>query len=524
MSDASDPAPTYNLWQESWLTLERPAGGVEMAGIGQALLHAHEYKAIYDPSPLVIVGIHRLLVAVLQSALNPQKSADLIKLWEAGHFPAKVIVDFERQYAARFDLFSDDVPFLQSVDLPLHADKGNKPKTISSLMPETPAGTEITHYHHGREGEQVFCPACAAKGLVTIPAFATSGGAGIKPSINGVPPIYILPGGASLFESLAASLVTPKFEPDAASKKGDEAWWTRRPMVERSHEVHAVGYLHSLTFPARRVRLHPELLKMTCTRCGRESDWGVRTTVFEMGESRPKDAPFWRDPFAAYRLPDGKQKTNPTPIRPVQGKATWREFAGLFLPQNAGNVQQVSTLRPRVLDQMAVVEEQINRPTYPFRCIGLRTDMKAKVFEWIDADFEVPLSLLHDYHASNLVREAIGLAADCEKIIRDVFRAKFGGKSKKAERHKNLKARMQDEYWSALSAPFRLFVLAMAVPEQREAEQQRWAEVITREARRVFSTAAEAVGDDAATLRERVEGERLCSYKLAKKREEYLHG
>ncbi len=89
-------------------------------------------------------------------------------------------------------------------------------------------------------------------------------------------------------------------------------------MVKKSSTVYEVGYLHSLTFPARRVRLHPEALPIQCSRCNGESEWAVRQMVFEMGESREKYAEFWFDPFAAYKI----DKEKPIPIRPVEGKVT----------------------------------------------------------------------------------------------------------------------------------------------------------------------------------------------------------
>lgn len=521
MPESADSIPTFNLWTESWIMLERPNGETERQGIEQTLLRAHEFSFIYEPSPLVVVGIYRLLTAILQAALDPRSPTDLAKLWRAGRFPAEAVDAFGQQYAARFSLFSPAAPFMQSADLPLQPDKRDKIKSVAYLAPEVPAGTAVTHYCHGSQDAHCFCPSCAAGCLMTIPAFATSGGAGIKPSINGVPPIYVLPGGQSLFESLFSSLLLPQYQPEVASHKDDAAWWMRQPIVERRYEVHEVGYLHSLTFPARRVRLHPEQVRAFCTRCGQFTEWGARTMIFQMGESRPKDAPFWFDPFAAYRLPSGKsQKAIPTPIRPVAGRATWREFAGLFLslPEAAKN----RSLRPRVLDQMADLEIGADWEIYPFRCIGMRTDMKAKVFEWIDVDMGVPPALLRDPAGGTAVNEAIQFSTDCAQIITGVFRQVFGGQSQKGERHRELKMRMRDNYWVALTDPFRQFVLAAVELDRREAERGRWLDTVIRQAQTSFRNAAATVGDDAASLRQRVQGQSLCDRRLFSKRKEYL--
>ena len=513
-----DSIPDFNLWTEPWITLERPDGTTERRGIAQTLLHAHEYQSLYASSPLVIVGIHRLLMAILQAAFDPRKMADLRALWKARRFAESPIQTFEQQYADRFGLFSADKPFMQSADLPLQPEKGGNPKSVSYLAMELPTRTEVTHFRHRGDADQAFCSACAAGGLVIVPAFATSGGSSFRPSINGIPPIYVLPGGSSLFESLTASLILPDYQPEVASREQDEAWWTRPALVERSKEMHEVGYLHSLTFPARRVRLHPEPIRTACTWCGQFTEWGVRTMVFEMGECRPRGAAFWFDPFAAYRSPREGSNKPPVPIRPVAGRALWREFVGLFL-QGPSAAESTSgkkrrTQRPRVLNQIAALKIGEDLYTYPFRCIGMRTD-KAKVFEWIDVGFDVPASMLADETVGVVVDDAIGFATNCDTDIKSVFHSSLGG-NKKQEHFRNLKIRMGDEFWTALAEPFRQFALGLAdVPvEERAEEMCRWVDVVVREAQDAFCRAAAAVGDDAVSLRQRVQGERRCRGRL----------
>jgi CRISPR system Cascade subunit CasA len=508
-------ASSFNLWTEPWFGLEKSDGTIERAGIEKSLLNSDEYRAIYDPSPLTVVGIHRLLVAILQFAIQPKKGADLKKLWKVGKFPGGAIEAFGRQYASRFDLFSSKEPFLQSADIPLEARKDAKP--VAYLAPEIPAGTGITHYHHGAEDDQAFCPACAARGLVTIPAFATSGGAGIKPSINGVPPIYIIPGGQTLFESLAASLTLSGYQPEIASRKKDNVWWERKSIVGKSASVLEVGYLHSLTFPARRVRLHPEKLHMRCSRCNAETEWVVRQMVFEMGESRPKDSEFWFDPFAAYKI----DKEKPIPFRPVEGKASWREFASLFLLSKGE--EKSRTRRPAILEQIAELELVSDQPVYPFRCIGLRTDMKAKVFEWMDAGFDVPLAMLSDDSAGLEVRLATDYSTECARIIGRSFRQQFGGKSKKSERHKGLRLRMENGYWSALAEPFRHYILKTASLQERDQARKEWSDAVQKQARLAFRSMVDSLGDDAETLSNGAVAEKWCNINLVKKRKEYLN-
>ncbi|MCE7988323.1 MAG: type I-E CRISPR-associated protein Cse1/CasA [Caldilinea sp. CFX5] len=503
---------TFNLWSTPWITLERMDGSTEEVSIEQALLRAPEFAAIFDTSPLVVVGIHRLLTAIVQFMLDPQYEDEIADRWRAGHFPPDKIKEFGQHYSHRFDLFSAAEPFMQSADIPLLPTKAlkTKLKSIAYLANELPAGTAVSHYRHGRDEQKTFCAGCAAKGLITLPAFASSGGAGIKPSINGVPPIYIFPSGDSLFTMLVASLLTPAYQPEIRDQRDDKPAWLREPVIPQGQELLSVGYLQSLTFTARRVRLFPQSGPFTCARCGRNHLLGVSSMIFEMGESRLKEAAFWFDPFAAYRLPTGKSSKPkpPTPIRPIEGRVLWREFAGLFLQsKDTGR-------RPAVLQQLALlaIDHNIGDPAtpYPFRCVGLRTDMKAKIFEWIDAEYGIAPQLLADAEGALAVQEAIDFAVTSEGIIKQVFRQHFAGPSHEHERHSRLKAEMTQSYWHTLAEPFRQFVLEITPNTDRNQVVNRWLDTVITKAKGVFQETTQAIGDDGTTLCQRVQAEAAC--------------
>ena len=449
--------PQFNIWLDPWLTAETLSGEQKTVSLEHLLLKASAYRALYDPSPLVVVGIHRLLVAILQDIFNPQDEVDLLDLWEMDAFPTEEILQFGEQYGRRFNLFSTNVPFLQSADIPLVPEKKGKVKSVGYLFPEQTAGTAVTHYNHTYEVEQNLCSGCCAKGVLIIPSFASSGGAGIRPSVNGVPPIYILPGGETYYHSLVASLTTPYYQPDVADREGDSPWWRHESVVGKSAEVLKVGYLHSLTFPARRMRLYPERMVTLCSRCGGKTDWGVREMVFEMGESRPKDAAFWRDPFAAYRVKEGKP---PIPIRPVEGKAVWREFGSLFLSQRGG-------IRSSVVDQLEAIREDLpyGKAAYPFQTVGLRTDMKAKIFEWQMGGFLIPPNVLSDSDSAVKINSALDFASKSGFLLRKTYQDNFDGFSKEypdatpIKGTNALKRQMVQAYWQRLGDVFHLWIM-----------------------------------------------------------------
>jgi len=518
MTDTEIGVFHFDLWNEPWIGLEKEGGGLVRLGIGETLLNAHKFRGIFDLSPLVMVGIHRLLTAILQDLYSPAADKDLKRLWSLRQIDQDDIFEFARKFGDRFDLFSPDKPFYQSAETSPVPLKGENIKSIANLIPDVPSGTEHTHYRHGVQMNQVFCPVCAAGGMVALPAFSTSGGAGIKPSINGVPPLYVIPCGSNLLESLLLSLVIPNYQPSARAIDEDQVWWKREPLIPRSAEVVSVGYLHSLTFQPRRVRLYPEVLDGSCSRCGQPITFGVRKMIFDMGESRPKDAPAWFDPFVAYKVRDTKP---PIPIRPVEGKAAWREYSNLFLKKPEDETtRKEKTIRPSVLDQIADLREG-DTGANTLRCVGMRTDMKAKVFEWVDTGFEVPGNLLRDELAGYQIDKSIQFASSCASTIASVFRKTFGGASKDAARYSQLKSAMMDDYWRGLAIPFRKLVTMISTTQVYDQPVAEWVEEVTRVAERCFINAATAIGDEGKHLRKRYTGERLCRiYLLSAKKKE----
>ncbi len=64
-------------------------------------------------------------------------------------------------------------------------------------------------------------------------------------------------------------------------------------------------------------------------------------------------------------------------------------------------------IRPLFIDQMAQLELAGDRTVYPFRCVGIQTDGKAKNFEWMDFGFDVPPALLNDVNGAVHVDKAL---------------------------------------------------------------------------------------------------------------------
>jgi CRISPR system Cascade subunit CasA len=536
---------SFNLWHNPWIRVIQPDGQMRELSIGACLAEAHTLAALQDASPLVVAGTHRLLVAILQAIYAPESLDDIADVLRAGQFDQGKLDDFAALHAERFDLFHPTAPFLQTGDVPLDGwrkpEKAKKdepkaaaswaePKPIAPLFDEVPGTTYRALYHHITDDQHRVCPACCARGLLTLAAFASSGGAGIRPSINGVPPVYVLPAGTSLFETLALSLTTLDYQPESAQyPQTENAAWNRQPLITRDREQPTVSYLESLTFPARRVRLYPLAEHVACTQCGVETPIYVQQMLFEMGHRRSEGAPVWEDPFVAFRAPGGKragESGGVVPVRPQPGKALWREYTGLLL------LDRETQLRPKIVRQLAALYDADildDRHMARFRCIGIRSDGKAKIFEWLDEALEAPPDLLNDALGIELIDQALDQARQVEQTVRFTFDQHFRplraqGKKidNKMVRFRTLRDRMLATFWQRLADDFRQFVRAAADPFARDNAIITWINRVIGVGERTFNQAAEQVGNRADALRARVLAQDACWERLRAKRKEWI--
>ncbi len=521
------PPVSFNLWHQPWIRVTDLQGRAQEVGIGACLEQAHTLYALHDPSPLVVGGTHRLLTAIVQALYAPESLADIEAVLEDGRFDSQRLAEFTTQHAERFDLFHVTAPFLQSGDIALnHQQQKAKCKSVVSLFNEVPGATNRIHFHHVTDDSHKVCPACCARGLVTFPSFASSGGSGIAPSINGVPPMYVLPAGDNLFESLALSLTTPDYQPKLADPdRSTVAAWNSATTVAEKHEVSGVGYLESLLFPARRMRLFPLVEHATCTHCGSPTEIIVCEMVFDMGHRRKKAAATWDDPFIALQKPRGKGE--PRPVRPQAGKALWREYTTLLLTS-----QDQHDLLPPIVRQTGhlVNRETLNeRQALRFRCIGVRTDGKAKFFEWLDEALDVPPRLLVDGDGTLFVADALRRAEAAAQVLTYVFNRHFRpererGKPIRTElvRFQSLRSRMQAMFWERLAAMFPEVIRNATDPQQRPAVNREWVDTLLRVGQQTFNETADQAGDEANALRIRVEAQAECRRTLYAKRKEWI--
>jgi CRISPR system Cascade subunit CasA len=494
----------FDLLSDRWIPVQRLNGNPDEISLKEALCRAPLLARIVDPSPLVTFGIHRFLGAVLHRYLDIVDENGWADLWEAGEFPEEFFVRLEARCSGRLRLFDPDRPFLQSGDILLDAKPDEPLKSVGYLAPEASTGTNVAHFSHAGEARHAFCPVCCAKGLLQMPCFATAGGAGIKPGINGVPPLYLLPRGSNLFQTVMLNLLLPAYRGELAAGPDPGPLWESETCVAARTELSSTGFVESLTWPPRRVRLFPGE-GGNCSRCGHPSDTLVRRMVFSQGWSRERSLPLWRDGWVAYerRQKKGEDQPELVPLRPREDRDVWRDFPGLFLQYDRN-----ANLRPLLLEQIAaLIQTACLRAdtTITYELFGLRTDMKAKIFEWRQESFLFPPGLLHNRYVSETLRTELQYADHVAQALRTGLRGLFP--ERQFSTLDPLVHGALRSYWLALEGRFRqqLFDPRLAGNlAERAAWADDWRDHAHRTARRALDAARENFDATADSLRRQV--------------------
>lgn len=307
----------FNLIDEPWIPVLWRDGRTDRVGIRDALIEAGGIRQLAATNPMDNMALLRFLLAVLYWCKgNPPENEDPA---EGGSFPADWFEKLD-EHRECFNLLGDGKRFYQ-------CRHPSDPLSANYLVQEIPTGTNAWHFRHSTDGVEGLCPACCAMGLVRLPVFATSGGRGKPPGINAKPPLYVIPVGQSLADTLRLSW-------HRAINFGTPAWQKPDLPLPAQGEV---PLLTGLTWLPRRVWLDdPGEPEANCIACGRKSLL-IRHCVFAGSGSTRAAKGNWQDPHVLYQQ-DSKGLSGPlyasnTLKAPDAASSQWAEILAEIVRQ-----------------------------------------------------------------------------------------------------------------------------------------------------------------------------------------------
>lgn len=367
----------FNLIEKPWIPcLMLETNETEDLSLLDTLTQAHKIKEITDNSPLVVVSLHRFLLAILHSNFGPKTFEIWKELWRKGYWDAEKLKEYFDKYENRFNLFDDERPFYQ---YPKVEKKGGENADIAPfelLMQEKASGNNATLFDHSFvANSQIFPSEIAARYLIARHAYSFAGGVGFPFNLGNstlVAGFSVLAIGDNLFETLALNLVkyphedTFIYETDEDEEK-DMPFWERENLNQATKRdkngTMARGYLDYLTWQSRRIKLIPtEDLK------------GVISCQHQQNFKLSDDFKSF-DPFKVYvKSTNKKNKRGFKPIDFQENKGVWRDSHTLF--RQAKSIKTRSSLFSHLatIGKYIADGEIIGEKKYTFAIFGLIND------------------------------------------------------------------------------------------------------------------------------------------------------
>lgn len=520
---------SFNLVCEPWIPCQMLEDGssVELS-LKDTLCRSRRIKGILDPSPLVTVSLHRLLLAILHRVFGPASLTEWQALWQKDVWNTDAISAYLDKHTERFELFHPERPFYQDPQLVaggVNTKRSNRASKydgedseegripLAKLARELAATRNATLFDHNVDTyPKAFTFSEAARYLVTDQFYAIPDGTGYKtsPLTYGVATLVC---GSSLFETLMLNLLPYNSErPIQSDLNKDKPWWEYSAQEIPTELPH--GYLSYLTWPYRRTFL-----------LARNSpSSSVTHTLRKAGQGLNK---VWMetlfDPMVSY----SRSKTAGfQSVRLQEEKALWRESHALL-----GLVSYKYSKEPGAIAFLA--RTGIRQTTV--QILGAKADNNS-IALWRQERLPLPLAYLEDKDLLDRLKQALDTSEKAGKTLwwaTDLF-ARLAlnhpdsGPLREQPKKEvaNLVKSLNPEaaYWPGLEGPFKRFMVDLAdqwptyAPDAEDAKplpvQQDWADQVGRAARSAFATATSGLGSSARTLKALALAERAFNTRL----------
>ena len=487
-----------NLTEEPWIPCVMADGTFSELSLFDTLAQAHDIREITADSPLVVVSLHRLLLAILHRNFGPKNFDEWKNLWQKDFWDAEKLKLYFDKWKHRFFIFDEERPFYQYPKVTKKGGVDSDRLPIETLMQEKATGANATLFDHSFKSQERSCsPATAARYLIARHSFSLAGGVSSPFNLsNGilVKGFSILVIGDNLFQTLALNLIEyyrdkpmPVEDDDGVSL--DSPFWERetlREATERDKDgTTPLGYLDYLTWQSRRIKLLPEADFQSVKFCQLQQNFKLKENLNIF------------DPFKVYI--EGEKGLYALDFK--AHKSLWRNSHTIF-KQTAKTGEIANLFKHLAKISTAISDGEIKgRRKYAFSIIGIIND-QASVETWMHETLPIPLDYFDDEELTTTLETAITFAEEIAEKLRS-------GIKKLADllntNVNNFQA--MPIYWSMLELKFQR--LLSALPIEREVAMREWFGEVLATADDAFEQTANSLSGSAEELKATVEARRL---------------
>lgn len=453
----------FDITSEPWIPVKTSSGEAKTVSLLELLETAPLFQGLEGLNPMEEYSIFRFVAVFLSAALRPETWEDKLEILETGRFDmAKIHTYIEMCHTegVSFDIFDEKRPFFQATSNPQY-DLEKNLKSPAVLDCTRASGNNHIHYDHMLEDDVIMTPAEAMRGLLTAQIFCTAMSGGYPSNVYGAPPLFYLPKGNNLFESLVLSMVTIPSE-----NAGDTELWRNTSEIIPKEEVASVPLLCGMLFPARRIRLV-------------EEEGTVKQVYYQPGLHFTGFAG-WTDPHVAYRP---NKENVMVSIKPNLDREGWRNL-GTLAAQFAENGRGV----PASLKEYRDILDEQRKTRMDVSVFGVVTN-QASYYDVQKGAFTLDTRITDNTRKASAIAEAVSWMDSVGFILRKHLRELISHD----KRGENDVQKLVHRFYGQCEPIF--YALSDKVASCNEADLQEatdgWTEDVKKIARHLFSEAQE---------------------------------
>ena len=472
----------FNLIDEPWIKVMDNECNVMEVSLKDAIIHAHEYKALSGELPTQDVAVMRLILAVLHTVISRyDENGDEEPLeddedealerwrawWENKRFPENAVTDYLDKWHERFWLFHPERPFFQVAGL----GKGTKNK-CQKLNGEVSQSNNKKRFFssYSYESKEYMSNSQAARWLIYLNAYddvSLKGDTENKKKAGGkLPPakrgwlgqlglIHFL--GDNLFETLMMNLVMVC---DSIVQNEQKPIWEYKTIndMERIMRIMPTNLAELYTIQFRRILLHRD-------------KQGVFGYIILAGDFFENDIAY-KEPMTIWKKQDEKTMEI-TPKKHDPSKQMWREFSVMYNDNN-------NNRRAEIVNWYKTICVCFNRLMRTC-VISLVYDEKQKsslpVIDVFSDSLTMHSALLSEIGRNwrSLIEDEIGKCESLAGYIADFAKKLFvssGGSNSSKDKHYNeIPSQVKEQLYYRLDIPFREWLRSID-PECDDSEKK----------------------------------------------------